>query len=202
MKKLFLISFFSLTTISSATEFIGTGAGAIADGGGACGGAAGTARTLSFVVNNESQVLRDININIEITHSWLGDVSAKLIAPDATELILFARTAATTANDCGSGATLQGDYIFGDTATDNWWTNANNLTNGNPMPNLSYRTSTAGGSGVGQGTLTSLMTSFGNISNINGTWTLEVTDSAAGDTGTVTSASLFLTTAIFANGFE
>ncbi len=204
MKKTSILILSTFISTGFTTEYIGTGVGAIPDGVAACGTMPASVRTVSFNVSGEASILRDLNINLQLSHTWLGDVSAKLIAPDATELILFSRTGAVSATDCGDGSILQGDYIFGDTATSNWWIEANGVINGVAIPsNLSYRTSEAGGAGqTNPAPLTSLIDTFKNVNNIDGVWQLELSDWASGDEGSINSASLFLDTAIFYNGFE
>jgi len=206
MKKiLFLLLFIYFNnSFSQDGEYDGTGSGAIADGLGACGGSVGAIQTTSFDVLNEATILRDLNININIEHTWLGDIVARLVSPDGASFVLFGRTGATTATSCGDGSILQGDYIFGDTGTSNWWVQAGFASNGIAIPtSLSYRTSEIGGNGQSNpAPQTNLEAFFENVPNINGTWKLEVTDTANGDTGTVVSATLFIETALFVNGFE
>ncbi len=170
-----------------AAVFPGTGTGAIPD---STGGpqAPGTPLNVTFAVTGITGAPTNVEVSMTATHSWVGDLKAVLIAPDATTFTLFGYTGATTATSFGSSADLSGTYNFKDSAAGvNWWTAAAT----SPLAPGDYRT-TVSGPTTNPAAVTNLTTAFSAVSNPNGNWTLRVTDGGAGDTGTVSAASLTL----------
>lgn len=171
------------------TTIPGTGTGAIPDDAApGCGAPTGAPLNITFN-STVTGTLTDVEVDMTGTHSWVGDISASLIAPDGTTHPLYGFTGSTTATGCGADDDLAGLYSFNDAAAGNWWTEAGTAT---PMAPGSYRTSTNGGV-VGGGAVTSMNPVFAAV-NPTGTWTLRVTDAGNGDTGSITAANLTLTT--------
>lgn len=201
-KKLLLSALITVVAGAAyAQTFPGTGLGPIPDRGTAgCGLPAGEPLDITFTVTDVFSPLSVVEVDMEANHSWVGDLDVRLIAPDATEHVVFASTGSTTLTGCGSADDLAGVYNFTDTGTDDWW-----LLD-NPYPAGDYQTTTAGDDPSG-GVATSINAAFAAVVDPNGTWTLRVTDSGGGDTGDVTDANLFLLGApnpdvIFEDGFE
>ncbi len=177
------------TTPAPTGSIPGTGTGPIPDRGATgCGLPAGPNLDVSFDGSGLSGPITNVSIDIDATHTWVGDLDAKLIAPDNTEHVLFGGTNSTTATGCGSSGDLTGLYTFNNAATGDWWAfpSAN-------IPVGSYRTTSAGDV-VGGGVATDMNAAFAGA-NPTGTWILRVTDSGGGDTGSINSASLTVTTA-------
>lgn len=162
--------------------------GAIPDGPASQCGTAGANRDVTFTASGLSGSPTNVEVSMTFggpVHSWGGDVSATLIAPNGTQFAIFGRRGATTAPSCGSSNDLAGPYNFKDTAAaTNWFSVA-----GTPTPAGDYRSTTVGGSATG-GTVTSINPAFAGVPDANGTWILRVTDSGGGDTGAVSAASL------------
>lgn len=163
--------------------------GAIPDGPGTpttCG-AFGTPRNITFTVTGVASPLTDVSVSMTGTHSWIGDLEATLIAPDGvTTATLFKNVGAATATACGSSSDFTGPYNISDTApaSPTLWTAAAST----PVPAASYRASVAL-----TGANTALTSVFAGIPSANGTWTLRIRDGGAGDTGSITAATLNLT---------
>ena len=102
-----------------------------------------------------------ITVSVNVTHTWDGDVTLKLISPNGTTVTLVARRGSSGDNFTGT--------VFDDAA-------ANSIVNGTPPYAGSYRPETP---------LNVL-----NDQPISGTWTLLASDSAASDTGTLGAWSL------------
>lgn len=120
-------------------------------------------------------------------HTWGGDISATLIAPDATSSIVFGRIGATTATAAGTASDLAGPYGFRNTTDPNIW----GVTATNPLPSNTYTPVVSGGAGVTNPAPTvNLDTAFAGVANPNGTWTLRLRDGCDGDTGSVTAVTL------------
>ncbi|NND73047.1 MAG: hypothetical protein HKN43_15850, partial [Rhodothermales bacterium] len=169
----------------------GTGTGAIPDGGPGCG-PFGTPIEVSFDASGVSGTLTDVGVDMDIDHTWVGDIRVTLIAPDATEHLIFSDVQSTTATGCGDSSDLGNLYAFNDGAAGDWWAEALNGTGLYVMQAGDYRTSTAGDA-PGGGIATDMTAAFSG-SSPTGTWTLRVEDGGGGDTGAVNSANLFLAT--------
>ncbi len=167
--------------------------GAIPDNGPA------TPRNVTFTVSGLGTGAPN-NIEVSMTfnpmHTWAGDINAVLIAPNATTFTLFARTGQVGAN-AGDSSDLSGPYIFRDSAVGtNWWAEAAARGAAEALTPGSYRTTQAGPQPVNTTSpVTNLTSAFSGVANANGTWTLRLTDNAAGDTGTISAANLTITTA-------
>lgn len=178
--------------------FDGTGYGAIPDGGNTCP-SPGAQRDVTFAVTGvPERQLADVRITgLAVAHTWVGDLTVTLIAPNAASMIVFGRTGATNATHVGDSSNTAGPYTFADTDTPapgDWWATATNagLPDAGVIPSGSYRASAAGGAGS-TGTQTDITPAFNGVTNPNGTWTLRFTDGCTVDTGSVTAATLSLT---------
>jgi subtilisin-like proprotein convertase family protein len=113
----------------------------------------------------------DLDVGIDITHTFVGDLSAVLIAPDGTSVRLFAGVG-------GSGNNFTNTIFDSEAATP--------IGSGVPPFTGRFRP---------QGSLAGL---YGR--DARGTWTLQVTDSAGGDVGSLTNFTLFFTSPQPVNG--
>ena len=119
----------------------------------------------SAIVVSDTKTIQDVNVTIpSLTHAYDGDLEIRLRGPDNTLVLLV---------DNRGGA---GDN-FTNTAFDDEAATA--ITSGTPPYTGSFRPE-------------GLLSSFDNKS-ANGTWTLEVTDNAANDAGTLYGWSLTFT---------
>lgn len=176
--------------------------GSIPDAATGCG-TPGTAKDVTFSVSGLSGAVSTVSVS-NLTfgspiHTWMGDVTAVLIAPNGASHTLFGRATSTTATGCGDSSDLAGPYGFTDAAaappSGGWW-QAAVATGAAPMPVGDYRTTNSGGAGATNPMpATTMNPSFTGVANPNGTWTLRLTDAGGGDTGAVTAATLNLTTA-------
>ncbi len=179
-----------------AATFTGTNTGAIPDrGANGCGQPFGPPRDVSFSVTGLSGTPSTVSVDANLTHTWVGDVNATLIAPNGNSQVLFERTGATSATSCGDTSNLGGVYNFTDAATGtNWWQLAAN-TGDVIIPVGNYRTTAAGPQATTNNSpVTNLTTAFSGVTNPNGTWTLRLSDGGGGDLGSVSAANLTITT--------
>ncbi len=183
-------------TEAPAATFPGTGTGAIPDGTTAtvCD-SPGAPLNISFNVSGLTGTVNDVNVNMNITHTWVGDITATLIAPNGTSHILYSRTGRVD-TACGDSSNLGGVYNFDDQASNtNWWAASAAGDTNYVIPAGNYRTTQAGPQAAANfSPETSLNTAFNGVSP-NGTWTLRITDNANVDTGAVSAANLEITTA-------
>ncbi len=188
----------------SAT-FAGTGVGSIPDGPGsptACG-SDGTPLNISFNVTGISGPPSDVQVSMTFgspIHTWAGDVTAILIAPNGASQTLFGYTGSTTAGGCGDSSDLAGPYNFFDGAaappSGGWWQAATAAGAAASIATGDYRTTNRGGAGAtNPQPATSMNPTFSGIPTSNGTWTLRVIDGGGGDTGAVSAATLTLNAA-------
>jgi subtilisin-like proprotein convertase family protein len=119
----------------------------------------------SLISSCNTGSIRDLNVQINITHTWDSDLDIFLIAPNGTRIEL--------ATDVGGESNNFTDTIFDDEA-------ATAITAGTAPFTGSYRP---------EGPLSVL----DNLS-AEGDWTLEITDDAGDDVGTLNSWSLIFTT--------
>lgn len=131
----------------SCNEYINTD-----DNGLAIGPAAGTVTSVLTV--DESIVVEDVNVRINLTHTWASDLDISLIAPDGTEVELT--------SDNGSSGDNYTDTVFDQEAS---------------MP-ITSGTAPFTGTFIPEGDLSSL-----NGITSQGDWTLSITDDAGGDGG-------------------
>lgn len=178
----------------SQTTFPGTGVGPIPDGPSTSCPTAGTPLNITFNVTGISGPPSNISVSMTFSpaHTWVGDIRAVLTAPNGTSFVIFGQTGLTTATGFGDSSDLAGPYNFNNAATGNWWAEAAAQGSTSALTAGAYRTSQPGGAGA-TGAVTDLNAAFASIPTSNGTWTLAVTDSCSGDTGTVSAASLTLT---------
>lgn len=119
--------------------------------------------TTSTITITEAINITDLNVKVSLTHTYVGDLTIRLKSPTGQYVTLFA-------NRGGSGDNLS-NTIFNDEAT--------RAISAGIAPFLgSFRPE-------------QLLSAYDNKS-AQGTWTLEVTDSFAQDTGTLTAWSMGL----------
>ena len=171
----------------SAT-FPGIGTGAIPDNTPA-------GLNVTFNVTGITGTPTDIWVSMDLTHSFMGDVDVKLTAPNGTSHVIFASTGATTAAGFGDSSDLLGVYRFIDSATGpNWWAAAAAAGVNEPIPPGDYRTTQPGPQAtVNTSPVTSINAAFAGVTTVNGTWTLNVSDNANLDTGSINAATLNIT---------
>jgi subtilisin-like proprotein convertase family protein len=124
-----------------------------------------TTSTLALPALPVGQVIADLNLTLNITHTYTGDLSIFLISPSGTRVRLISETLARSGDD------FQGT-VFDDQA-------AIAITAGNPPFIGTFRPEQAFSAFRGQDTL--------------GNWVLEINDNFGGDTGTLNSWSLDIT---------
>jgi hypothetical protein len=193
-------SYSALNAVPAAT-FSGTGVGSIPDGTSPCwnpGTSAGGPLNVTFNVTGITGSVSSVEVTPTFggpNHSFMGDVTAILIAPNGASHTLFGHTLATTATAFGDSSDLGAAYTFSDNApaqpNGGWWQASNTAGAAVVMPTGTYRTTASGGAGaVNPQPPTSMNPAFTGVANANGTWTLRVTDNCAADTGAVSAATL------------
>ena len=135
----------------------------------------------------------DIFATVEITHTWVGDLTLKLVSPDGDTLTLMSRPGLaevdeSTGQCCGPGT----DWLTGEVAlfADYGTTDAELMGDGGAaISSTDYFPSP----GITAYPTTSFADLFGGT--MNGTWTLFVGDGAGGDPGMLDAWSLTIVTA-------
>lgn len=112
----------------------------------------------------DTSTLQDVNVKVNITHTYDGDLTLSLIGPDSTTVVL--------SNQRGTGGDNFVDTVFDDAAS-------TPIASGSAPFTGSFRPDAA-------------LSAF-NGKNPSGTWTLKVVDGAAQDTGTINNFSLTFT---------
>ena len=132
----------------------------------------------------------DISVDIQITHTWVGDLTLKLVSPDGDTLTLVSRPGeAETVDDgtecCGTNADWASEVAtfsdFGATDAEDLGLAPFGSTDYFPNPGITaYPTQT-------------FASLFGGT--MNGTWSLFAGDAVGGDAGTLDAWSITITTA-------
>ncbi len=187
---------------AQAGNYLGVGAGAIPDNN-------QNGINVTFDTSGFQGPVGRVSLTLVITHTFVGDLRARLTSPNGTaSLVLFSRTGYKRSSTTGASANLGGSYVFDDSADADWWSAAAAVSTSQIIPTGSYRTSTAGFSGISDigGCSTHLNLAFGGLSpaQAGGLWTVNIADLASGDVGEVVVAVLTLDAApvMFASGFE
>lgn len=194
MKSLYIFLFvlIVLTRSAHALTVPGTNTGAIPDGTGSNG--CGTARNIAFTVSGARIPTLATSVSFTGTHTYIGDLQVILIAPNASQFVLFSYVGRQNlTGDFGDDSDINGTYAFQDSSLLNIWTAAAGV-NAGIVPPGTYRTQAAGPSATDSPgpAFTSLVAWSSTVPNPNGVWTLRFLDCAAVDTGTITAASLIL----------
>ncbi len=169
-------------------------------GGNVCGDFTAAPRNVTFTVAGLVGPPSDVQVSLTLAtvgsggpgHPFVGDLKVLLFGPGGfPSQTIFSQTGSTTPTGCGSGTNAQGPYTFSDSAPESptWWGSVGT----NPIPSGSYRASTPGGA-VGGGANTLITPAFAGLTNPNGTWTLMFLDGGQGDVGSVSAATLTVST--------
>jgi hypothetical protein len=186
-------------SITSST-FAGTGTGNIPDLPSGCEPSVGPPLNVTFNVTGMSGAVTNVAVSFTGAHTWVGDVSSTLIAPNGASHVIFSRTEATSSTALGGSDNLGGTYNFSDSFTSppsgGWWQEALSSTStDHTMTPGNYRTTQAGGAGAtSPAPATNMNAAFAGVADANGTWTLRFTDGCNLDTGSVSAATLTLDT--------
>lgn len=187
-----------VSSTAMAVQFPGTGVGAIPDSPGPTG-TFGPPLVTSFNVSGLSSNIGTLAVQVNMAHTWVGDVDVVLAAPGGSpNLVLVSRIGETTGAGAGDSSNYGGIYNFVDgTAGPNIWTVATDAACGTGcvVAPGDYRTTAPGGAGqTNPPPVTSLFATFSGLTpaQANGTWTLTFRDAAAADVGTVTAVTLYI----------
>ncbi|QDT60478.1 hypothetical protein SV7mr_30010 [Stieleria bergensis] len=163
---------------TSAGIITGTGAGFnIPDGS--------TAGITSDIVITENESVTDVEVTLSgLTHSWAGDVTATISNGTVTSSLVTKVGYPGGVN--GDSSVYDGDYTFSFDGGD-LWSAADAAGFAAGIPDGDYKPTGVANSAV------SLSSDFSGQSSA-GTWTLFMSDIAAGDTGALTGWSIQLTT--------
>jgi len=124
-----------------------------------------------------AQILSDVNVRVQMTHTWVGDVFIKIRSPLGTEVTLLDRPGVPASTFGCSNDNM--DVTFDDAGVANL---ENYCAGTNPWF-------------TGAGQPVSPLSAFNGQSSL-GNWVLTVSDLAGGDVGTVTNWQLITTPAL------
>lgn len=149
---------------------------------------------IPFDVSGLVGELVDVSVDVDVAHTWVGDLRATLLSPGGSvSHALLDRPGLRPGLLAGYFANLDGLYTFHDGATQSLLATASPLGNPQVIPPGEYRTSNRT---VGGGEDTVMTATFAGLADLNGTWRLRVEDLAVLDQGTLRGASLTLTTTL------
>ncbi len=188
-------------SLAHGQTFNATGTGAIPDSANTnCWVAAGTPLSMPILVSGVAGAITNMSVSLTMTHTWVGDLNVTLSAPGGSpSFTIFGRTgtAGTSSGlNCGYSSNMSGTYVYADPSatTNNWWTAANMGDTGNIATGTYFTTPLGAPAGAVPTAGTAFNAAFAGLTpaQINGTWTLTITDNSNGDTGSVSAASLTL----------
>ncbi len=187
-----------LVSTAPAAIFTGSGTGNIpdpkADGP---TNYSGGSLVVSFDVAGLTNKIQNVWLAVTMDHEWIGDLDVFLSSPAGTNFTIFSRVGAFDdvfgTNSFGFWSNLGGTYQFYDYATNTLASAANGLGDDDIIPGGFYRPSAAGPGGE-PATTFAADSGFTGLSpaQANGTWTLTFRDGSGGDTGAVSSATLYI----------
>ena len=144
----------------------------IPDGVGNCVDGPG-APAISTITIGDSGSIQDVNVSLDITHTWVGDLVVELASPSGTTVVLVNRPGSASNETCGSSShniiTLLDDESGG-----------GSVENADPPTGSSYTPEQPLSAFDGQ--------------NLAGEWVLRVYDHSSLDTGTLNAWSLIIET--------
>ncbi|MCE2883747.1 MAG: thrombospondin type 3 repeat-containing protein [Planctomycetaceae bacterium] len=138
------------------------------------------ARTFSVTTAQIPNGITDIRVRLNaLSHTWIGDLTVQLIAPNGTTASIFTRPGFTGGTSSGDSSDFNGNYLFDDPATQSLWTAATTAAATAAIPAGSYFPSAAT-----NGARVALTSAFSSVPT-TGTWTVRITDAINQDVGSV-----------------
>lgn len=148
---------------------------------GNCGSAANLGSVVSAIEITADGIIADpskVTIQLDIAHTWAGDVIAELICPNGESCGLIKRINSITDVSCSFGA----DFIAGNKL--NFNSSFINTTLTSPVSTGDYA-QLHGASTFPTSVPMPMLGNFLKDKNIKGTWKIKIYDSGVGDTGTL-----------------
>jgi subtilisin-like proprotein convertase family protein len=161
---------------------------AITDGtGGGCGNEVVAHPVENTIVIDKEGTIVDpskVTIELNLVHSWCGDLVVELIAPDGGSCTLIKRLGSISDTSCGVNANFIAGNIFRFNAAFQNQINVTGLVSTDNVPGGDYAPSVGASTFPSAAVMVNLQT-FLTGKNIKGTWKLRVADYGQGDSGTV-----------------
>jgi len=154
-------------------------------------GSLGSMQGISIVVSGEGTILDDIDVIMDISHTWVGDLVFKVEAPNGAVVFLVSRAGYAETGDNGGGCCGYSSDLFLGTAYE-----------------FDDASGTSSESGFGPGATVRHSSGFSETHGLtslngidpNGTWTVYIGDAAGGDVGTYDGFTLQITSSVPAPG--
>ncbi|MES2748735.1 MAG: proprotein convertase P-domain-containing protein [Bacteroidota bacterium] len=200
MKTKLLLGALFLTSLMQAQTYTNATAIPLVDGSVGCGSNSltpgNTSSTITVPITGTITDPTSLTINLDLTHTWIGDLVVDVETPANTKCVLLKRmgaTGATPDTDCGDNSNFAAGNVLSFKSSNTTLidfaagTTAYNIPTGNYAP-----TGLAPTAYPNTYTLCDLTTFFNGVA-IMGDWKLNVRDSGGGDTGNINSWSLVFT---------
>ncbi len=139
-----------------------------------------------MTVAGPNQVISDLNVQVTMNHTWVGDITLKLVSPSSQVLTMMSRPGLAEPADDGNGCCGSGADV----------TSASTITYDDEAATSAESFVGAAGSYIpapGAGPGTNLAQYDGQ--NASGNWQVCMGDSAGGDVGNICSANLVVASA-------
>lgn len=165
----------ALCTLGMVVAFAGTASAADYFGAGFAIPDSDPTGASSSIVIGDSFSITDLNVTLDINHSWVGDLIITL-SNGSTSVELINRPGVPELGSVGYSWNLAGVYTFDDGAATSFESIGNGPGTAFNLPSGSYAPENA-------------LAAFNGLDSA-GTWTLTISDNAFLDTGTLNSWSL------------
>lgn len=177
---------YSFTTPTPIPDGVGTSCGS-----GATAGSVTT--TINVPITGTITDPTKVTINLDLTHTWLGDVVAQLGTPSGTSCALIKRMGATSDISCGDSSDFAAGNILSFNAANTTTINVATPGATQSIPGGSYAPTGGTSSYPNTIPLCSLSTFLNGIA-VNGNWTMTLYDNGEEDTGALNAWELVFTT--------
>lgn len=139
----------------------------------------------SIVIDKEGKIsdASKVTIEVNLAHTWCGDLVVELIAPDGSNCTLIKRLGSTSDISCGTGGIFVDGNIFRFNSTFDTQINIVDLQNGTVQGGNVAPSSGTSTFPIAASILS--LEAFLTDKNIKGTWKLRIADYGLGDTGSL-----------------
>src|SRR5690606_21808665 len=87
-----------------------------------------------FITVSDSETITTVEVQVDMTHTWMGDIILTLQGPNGATVELVNRAGVVGGVCCGHPANLDGNYAFSDAGLQTWDVAGVGLLTGDILP--------------------------------------------------------------------